>query len=75
MAEFFDALNLVVLVIDYVMLYRLFYPNIVQGKIIAIIIITIIAFLLLVPFPLLAWLLFFALFLQGFFKQFRPWKW
>ncbi len=75
MAEFFEALGLIVLIIDYVMLFRLFWPNIVQSKLIAIIIITIITFLLLVPYPIVAWLLFFVLFLYGLFAQVKPWEW
>ena len=75
MAEFFDALNLVVLIVDFVMLFRLFWPNVVESKIVATIIVSIIAFLLLVPFPLFAWLVFAALFLYGFFGNFRPWEW
>lgn len=75
MAEFFDALNVVVLIIDFVMLFRLFWPNVVESKLVATIITSAVAFLLLVPYPLFAWIMFFALFLFGFFTNFKPWEW
>ncbi|MBI3588197.1 hypothetical protein HY095_03310 [Candidatus Micrarchaeota archaeon] len=73
--EFFEAMGLVVLILDFVLLYRLFYPGIVGAKAIALFITTVITFLLLIPYPWFAWLLFFVLFLYAFFGSFRPWDW
>ncbi len=75
MSEFFDALGVIVLIIDYVMLFRLFYPGVVQSQLISILLATVIAFLLLVPYPWLAWVLFAALFLNGFFAQLQEHRW
>ncbi len=75
MSEFFDALYAIALILDYIMLYRLFYPGVVQSQLIAISLTTIITFLLLVPYQWLAWILFIALFLNGFVSQLSEHKW
>lgn len=75
MSEFFDALYAIALILDYIMLYRLFYPGVVQAQLIAISLTTIITFLLLVPYPWLAWIIFVALFLNGFVAQLSEHKW
>jgi hypothetical protein len=75
MSEFFDALGVIVLILDFVMLYRLFYPAVVSSNFIALMLTTLVAFLLLVPYPWLAWVMFAALFMQGFFAQLSEHQW
>ncbi len=73
--DFGSALGLVVLIIVFVMLYRLFYPDIVKSQIVAFVIVAIVTFTLVIPYPWFKYLLFVFLFLYAFFWTFKPYKW
>ncbi len=73
--EFFEALGLIVLILDYILLYRFFYPLVIPSALIALIVTTLIAFLLLLPYLWFAYLVFAFFFFYSFFAGFRPWEW
>lgn len=73
--DFGGALGLVVLIIVFVMLYRLFYPDIVKSQLVAFVIVAIVTFTLVIPYPWFKYLLFVFLFLYAFFWTFKPYKW
>lgn len=73
--DFWGAFGLVVLIIVFVMLYRLFYPDIVKSQIVAFVVTAIVTFTLVIPYPWFKYLLFVFLFLYGFFWTFKPYKW
>ena len=73
--NFWSAFGLVVLIIVFVMLYRLFYPDIVKSPLVAFVIVAIVTFTLVIPYPWFKYLLFVFLFLYAFFWTFKPYKW
>ncbi|MBI5035789.1 hypothetical protein HZC09_00445 [Candidatus Micrarchaeota archaeon] len=54
---------------------RLFYPEVINNKAIALLVTFIVMFVLVIPFPIVKWLMFLGLFGYGFFWGFRPWEW
>ena len=69
MADLWANLDLVVLIIDFIMLYRLFYPSIVGSTLVGIAMAALVTFLLIVQDTsnFLLWLVFFGLFFYSFF--------
>ena len=73
--EFFEALGLVALIINFIMLYNFFSNGIIRYPVINVIVTSIVTFTLLVPFPWFNWIIFFFLFAYAFFWSFKPWEW
>jgi hypothetical protein len=73
--QFFDALQVIVLILDFILIYRFFYPTVIPSPLIALIVNTLIVFLLVIPFPWFADLVFAFFFFYGFFGGFKPWEW
>ena len=72
---FMDAFDLVVLIIVFLMLYRLFYPDMVQNKAVALVIVVIITFVVVIPYAWFRYLLFVVLFMYAVFWTFKPYRW
>ncbi len=72
---FMDAFDLVVLIIVFLMLYRLFYPDMVQNKAVALVIVIIITFIVVIPYAWFRYLLFVVLFMYAVFWTFKPYRW
>ena len=73
--DFMDGLNVVILILDFIMLYRLFYPSVVGSQILGIALSALVTFLLVVPNQWFMYIVFCALFLYSFFWNFRPGSW
>ncbi len=73
--EFFEALGLVALIINFIMLYNFFSNGVIKYPVINVIVTSIVTFTLLVPFPWFNWIVFFILFAYAFFWSFKPWEW
>jgi len=73
--DFGEAFGLVVLVIVFIMLYKLFYPGIVSSQLVAFVVVAIITFTVVIPYPWFKYLMFVFLFMCGFFWTFKPYKW
>ncbi|MEM4255044.1 MAG: hypothetical protein QXR53_01810 [Candidatus Norongarragalinales archaeon] len=73
--DFIEALTVVIIIIDFIMVYKYFYPEVVGSQILGIVITTIITFLLIIPYPFMAWVVFFITFAYSFFWGFQPWTW
>ncbi len=73
--DFIEALTVVIIIIDFILVYRIFYPEIVSSQIIGIVLTTVITFLLIVPYAWVAWLVFLGGFAYSFFWGFQPWTW
>lgn len=73
--DFLDSLDVVILIIVFIMLYKLFYPGVVESKVIALAIAAIVTYLLVIPYDWFRYFLFVALFLYSFFWSFQPWDW
>lgn len=74
-ADFWQAFDLVVLIIVFLMLYRLFYPDMVQNKAVALVIVVIVTFVVVIPFAWFRYLLFVVLFMYAVFWTFKPYRW
>ncbi|MFH0973674.1 MAG: hypothetical protein V1817_02720 [Candidatus Micrarchaeota archaeon] len=72
---FGDAFGFVVLIIVFLMLYRLFYPDMVQNKAVALVIVVIITVLVVYPYPWFMYFLFVVLFMYAVFWTFKPYRW
>jgi len=72
---FWDALGLITTIIVFIMLYKVFYPDVVESQLIALIIAAIITYLLVIPYEWFKYLLFVILFMYAFFWEFKPWEW
>lgn len=72
---FGEAFDLVVLIIVFLMLYRLFYPDMVQNKAVALLIVVIVTFVVVIPYAWFRYLLFVALFMYSVFWTFKPYRW
>ena len=76
MSEFLDAFDFIATLIVFFMTYsRLFYPEIINNKVVALLVTFIVMFVLVIPFPIVKWIMFVGLFSYGFFWGFRPWEW
>lgn len=77
MTDLWGNLDLVVLIIDFIMLFKLFYPSIVGSTLVGIAMAALVTFLLIVQDSsnFMLWLVFFGLFFYSFFWNFRPWEW
>lgn len=73
--DFFEALGLIALIINFIMLYNFFNSGIIKFPVINVIVTTIITLTLLVPFPWFNWLVFLFLFAYAFFWSFKPFEW
>ncbi len=74
--QLWEALDFVVTIIVFFMMYsRLFYPEIINNKAVAFLVTIVIMFVLVIPFPIIKWIMFLGLFSYGFFWGFRPWEW
>ena len=73
--DFWKALFLVVIIIDFIQIHRIFYPEILSSQLISLIISTIITFAILIPYEWTAWLTFVITFAYSFFYGFQPWTW
>lgn len=74
-SDFIDALTLVIIILDFVGLYKYIYPELVASQIVGLVITTIITFLLIIPYPWFAWLMFGLTIAYSFFWGFKPWTW
>jgi chromate transport protein ChrA len=72
--DFTQALTLIIIIIDYVVLYQIF-EGFTSSKILGLVIATIITFLIVIPYNWVAWLVFLAGFAYSFFWGFQPWTW
>jgi len=75
MVDVWGNLEIIVLIIDFIMLYRLFYPSISGSQLVGIAMAALITFLIIIPSSFFMWLVFFGLFFYSFFWNFRPWDW
>lgn len=73
--DFTDSLNIVILILDFILLYRLFYPSMVGSQILGIALAALVTFMLVIPNAWFMYLVFAALFLYSFFWNFQPWQW
>lgn len=73
--EFFEALGLIALIINFIMLYNFFSNGIIRYPVINVIVTSIVTFTLLVPFPWFNAIVFLFLFAYAFFWSFKPWEW
>ena len=73
--DFWDALGVIVLLIVFIMLYNMFYPSIVSSQLVALVLVAVITFLVVIPYPWFKYLLFCFLFMYGFFQTFKPYEW
>ncbi|MBS3070342.1 hypothetical protein J4220_02435 [Candidatus Micrarchaeota archaeon] len=74
-SDFMDALTLIIIILDFVMLYKYIYPEMVSSQIVGIVITTVITFLLIIPYAWFAWLVFGLTVAYSFFWGFKPWTW
>ena len=72
--DFTQALTLIVIIIDFVVLYKIF-ESFARSQILGLVITAIIIFLLVIPYNWIAWLVFLAGFAYSFFWGFQPWTW
>lgn len=71
-----EAFDFVATLIVFFMMYsRLFYPEVINNKVVALLVTIVIMFVLVIPFPIVKWIMFLGLFSYGFFWGFRPWEW
>ncbi|MBI2445616.1 hypothetical protein HYV43_04475 [Candidatus Micrarchaeota archaeon] len=76
MSELWDAFDFIATLIVFFMSYsRLFYPEVINNKVVALLVTMIVMFVLVIPFPIVKWIMFVGLFSYGFFWGFRPWEW
>ncbi|MFH1056329.1 MAG: hypothetical protein V1717_00835 [Candidatus Micrarchaeota archaeon] len=73
--DFIEALTMIITIIDFIVIYKLFYPDIVKSQIIGFVIAVLVVFLLVIPYTWFAWFLFLAGFAYSFFWGFKPWTW
>jgi hypothetical protein len=74
--QLFEALDFVITLITFFMIYsRIFYPELIANKIVSLLMTIVIMFVLIIPFPIVKYLVFLGLFCYGFFMGFRPWEW
>ena len=73
---FFEALDFIVILFDFFLIYsRFLYPDVVSSKLVAILIDIVIMFLLVIPYSIARWGIFILLFGFAFFWGFQPWTW
>jgi len=73
---FFDALDFIVIIFDFLLIYsRWLYPDVVGSKLVAILVDILIMFLLVIPYPIARYGIFVLLFGFAFFWGFQPWTW
>ena len=73
--DFIEALTMIVIIIDFIVVYKVFYPEIIGSQIVGLVIATLVIFLLAIPSTWFAWFLFVAGFAYSFFWGFQPWTW
>lgn len=71
--DFIEALTLIVIIIDFIMMYTFFKEII--NPFVGIMISVLVTFLLVIPYGWFAWLIFFSSFAYSFFWGFQPWTW
>lgn len=71
--DWIEAITLVIIIIDFVVVYRIFADM--TNQIIGFIIAAIILYLLVIPYNWVAWLVFIGGFAYSFFWGFNPWEW
>ncbi|MFH1779765.1 MAG: hypothetical protein ABH803_01310 [Candidatus Micrarchaeota archaeon] len=74
LAAFFDALLLVIWIIDFIALNNVL-KGVVSSSLISLVIAGMVTYLLVIPYTWFAIVLFFALFGYAFFWGFQPWDW
>jgi len=72
---FWDAFFIVVVIIDFFMLYRILVGDVISNQFLAAIIVAVITILLVLPYPAFAYLLFGFTFLYSIFWTFKPYRW
>lgn len=72
---FWDAFGLVATIVVFIMLYKLFYPDVVGSQLVALLIAAVVIYLLVIPYEWFKYLLFVILFMYAFFWEFKPWEW
>ncbi len=72
---FLDAFGLVATIVVFIMLYKLFYPDVVGSQLVALLIAAVVTYLLVIPYEWFKYLLFVVLFMYAFFWEFKPWEW
>lgn len=72
---FWEAFGLVTTIIVFILLYKLFYPDVVDSQLIGLIMAAVITYLIVIPYEWFKYLLFVILFMYAFFWEFRPWEW
>lgn len=65
--DFFDSLGIIVVILDFILVYRLFYPSLVGSQVLGIALAAMVTFMLILPYGWFAWLIFICLFLYSFF--------
>ncbi len=70
--DFMDSLLIIVVILDFILIYRLFYPSLVGSQIIGIALTALVTFMLVIPNAWFAWLIFCCLFLYSFFWNLNP---
>ena len=73
--QLLEAFDFISTLIVFFLMYRMFYPELVANKAVALLVVIIVMFVLIIPFPIAKWLCFLGLFGYGFFWGFRPWEW
>lgn len=72
--DFVEALTLIIVIIDFIMVYIIFRDTL-NSQLIAAIMSAIITYLLIIPYGWMAWLIFLSTFAYSFFWGFKPWTW
>lgn len=73
--DFFEGMFLIILIINFIMLFNFFSNGIIKYPVINVIVTSVITFVLLQEAPWMHWLLFAFLFAYAFFWSFKPWEW
>lgn len=73
--DFWEAFNVVIIVMIFIAMYNMFYPELLSSKLLATIVTATIIFLVVIPFDWFRYLMFVYFFMYAFFWQFQPWTW
>ncbi|MFH0835673.1 MAG: hypothetical protein V1834_00750 [Candidatus Micrarchaeota archaeon] len=73
--QFGQALDLVIVLVLFFLLYNFFHPKLVSSPFLGLLITIIVIFILVIPYPWFRYFLFAILFLAGIFTNIKPWEW
>ena len=73
--DFLDAFNVVIIILVFIGMYNMFYPEMLGSKVAAAFVTGTIVYLLVIPYDWFRYLMFVYFFMYAFFWQFEPWNW